>query len=358
MRGAKKRFSVLIVLLCAQPLQAQDTLYFYTGKTYGSEAVFNPINVLFNEGYGILQLDGWHRRITDYPYRLALSNVMRALGRPFETVSRYGVGRFLRSEIFPLSTRGSGGGQWVPNYQLHLIGGGMVSAALREWYQVHDIPHPALMSFLTVSTVHLLNETIENNEGNGANADAVADFYVFDIAGVLLYRSERVQRFFSRTLNLASWMAQPAFTWSTFTLQNNGQSYAVKWKFPFSEQLHFFYYFGMNNQVGLSYKRSDETAWSLGGGLHAKKLITLEAETQRKTVELAGTVGLFWDRNNALLASLIYSGAHENTWNLNVYPGVLRIGPVSPGFWIQGTRDGQVVFGINTRWVPGVSFRF
>jgi hypothetical protein len=24
--------------------------------------------------------------------------------------------------------------QWVPNYQLHLIGGGMVNARLEEWY--------------------------------------------------------------------------------------------------------------------------------------------------------------------------------------------------------------------------------
>ncbi len=331
---------------------------FYAGRTFGSEAVFNPLSVLLNEGYGIIQLDEWPRTLGGYPYQAGFRNVAKSLANPFRTISRYGVRRFITSELLPLSTRGTGGGQWAPNYQLHLLGGGMVHAALHEWYEHHGYPYPGLLSFATATTVHLLNETIENNTFTGYNGDAVADIYVFDLAGMLLFRSERVQRFFSETLILRSWLAQPAFTWSDVTLQNNGQFFALKWSLPFAPQWHAFYYFGMNNLWGLSYRRTGGASLSLGIGFHAKKLVVLDVETNRKTAELVPTVGLFYDWDHSLVASLVYNGLQENTVSLNVYPGVLKLGPVSPGLWAVVNREGQLILGLSTAWTPGLAFRF
>ena len=41
-------YYILINLIVLMPIQAQN---YYTEKTYGSEAMFNPVNVLLNNGY-------------------------------------------------------------------------------------------------------------------------------------------------------------------------------------------------------------------------------------------------------------------------------------------------------------------
>jgi hypothetical protein len=187
--------------------------------------------------------------------------------------------------------------------------------------------------------------------------DVVADFYVFDVGGVLLFSSPAVRRFFRQRLNLASWSLQPAVALPEGTLENTGQYFSMRWKVPATERWHLFYYFGMNHLFGASYRRADGRALSLGAGMHARKLVTVDPALHRKTAELAATAGLFYDRHNSLLASLVYSAAHETRWNLNVYPGLLRVGAFSPGLWAQVDRDGRVLAGFSTRWTPGLAFR-
>lgn len=329
-----------------------QTSYFYEGHGYGSEAQFNPVSVLFNEGYGILQLDGWSRNLGDYPYRTGAANVWRSISNPVETIRGYGARRFLTSELLPLSTRAGGGGQWVPNYQLHMIGGGATFATLREWYAAQGAPRAGLWAGLTVTTVHLLNETVENRGFVGPNADAVADLFVFDPAGMLLYSSERVRHFFGQTLHLRSWMGQAALTFGPVALQNHGQSYAMK--VPIWRRWRLFYYFGMNTMWGVSHGTRGGWSWSLGAGLHSKRLVTVDAEVNRKTAELAFTTGAFVDHKGSLLASLVYSEAHPARWLLNVYPGVVRMGRVSPGWWVAVMREGEVRAGIGLRTGLGI----
>ena len=71
----------------------------------------------------------------------------------------------------------------MPNYSLHLLGGGVTYAALDEWFQDRDIPIPKLWSALTLMSAAFLNETLENHGVHGYNTDALADLYVFDVAG-------------------------------------------------------------------------------------------------------------------------------------------------------------------------------
>ena len=58
-------YSIIINLVFLTFIQAQ---YYYSGKTYGSEAMFNPINVILNNGYDIIQLGNKPRTIFDFPY--------------------------------------------------------------------------------------------------------------------------------------------------------------------------------------------------------------------------------------------------------------------------------------------------
>ena len=51
---------------------------FYTGKTVGSEAAFNPVSVLVNESFDLLRTAGGNRQIFELDYELAARGAWRA----------------------------------------------------------------------------------------------------------------------------------------------------------------------------------------------------------------------------------------------------------------------------------------
>lgn len=331
--------------------------YFYSGKPYGSEALYNPLSVIFNASYDIIQLDGHSREIFRFPFGSSAKNVFRNLSNPFSSISNFGWGNFLRHEVLPLDFRSSGA-QWWPNYQLHLIGGGMTYVALEEWYEIHNVPSPALFAIGTTAVEHFLNEMVENGAYEGETVDPIADIYLFDVGGIILFSSDGVKNFFSRDLNLTDWSLQPTLAFPGATLQNAGQNFSVKWKFPFSERWHFFYYMGMNGLTGLSYKWEDGSALSVGAGLRAKERVVVDATTHQQTVDLVWNGGLFFDKENSLMASLFLGALTDNTVALNIYPGVLQFGNFSPGVWCTINRAGKLMLGVSTVWAPGIGVQF
>jgi hypothetical protein len=335
-------------------VSAQDQL-FYTGLDYGSQASFNPLTIVLNDAFDVMQQGSWDREVGRIPYADGWATVARTLSHPRATISGYGAWRLVRSELLPLSTKGGGGGQWLPNYQLHLLGGGVLFATTREWYQAHNFKHPGIWSAATMTFERLLNETIESVGFDGYNADALVDLLVFDPAGMLLFSSPKVRRFMSRRMRLRSWPLQPAIGPSRGTLENAGSYFSIQWRLPRLERWHLFYYFGMNNMLGAAYRWDNGLGLSAGGGLHASRLITLDEATNRKTAVLAGTAGVFVDRHGSLLASLVYSGVHDRQFSLNLYPGVLPGGKLSPGLWAQRARGGGLLMGLGLRWLPGVA---
>ena len=115
---------LFILILLSQNNFAQK-YYFYTNKPYGSESLFNPITLFINGGYDVTQLQSVSNRINQPRYGHQLRTVLRSLGDPFHTISVYGWSHFLRTEFFPISFT-KNNMQWVPNYQQHLIGSGML----------------------------------------------------------------------------------------------------------------------------------------------------------------------------------------------------------------------------------------
>lgn len=330
--------------------------YYYSGRDYGSEAMYNPLSLILNGSYDIIQLEGHARDFLTYPYRAGARNVLHNLGSPFSAIARHGVSNFLRREVFPLSFS-VGEAQWWPNYQLHLIGGGMTYVATREWFEIHGFAAPALWSIATVSAYHLLNEIVENGSYEGVNVDPIADIYIFDIGGIVLFSFDGINRFFSRELHMADWSMQPSVGFPGWTLQNNGQYFSVKWKLPFSESLHLFYYFGLRGLLGLSQCMENGGAVSVGVGMRATKLQTVDAATNTKTVELHWNVGFFYDRDNSLMASLFLSEYTDNAVTLNLYPGVLPTGDFKPGVWLIYSRTDGVIVGLSTVYTPGIGVR-
>jgi len=68
--------------------------------------------------------------------------------------------------------------------------------------------------------------------------------------------------------------------------------------------------------------------------------------------ELIWTHGVFYDRNNSLLASLILGGPRGYRARLNLYPGVLKYKSFSPGLAMLWQENNNVVFGLYLSFLP------
>src|SRR5581483_7875553 len=63
---------------------------FYTGKTYGTEAEFNPVTEVLNEGFDVLGTRGQDRHIFRRDLGGDARNVLSSALNPIHTFSSYG----------------------------------------------------------------------------------------------------------------------------------------------------------------------------------------------------------------------------------------------------------------------------
>jgi hypothetical protein len=340
--------------------QTKDhTFYFYEGKPYGSEAIYSPVRVIINGGFGIMQISNRPNDLSTVNFKNGFDNVVFNLTHPLETISKFGWERFLTREVIPTSVQLKNA-QYYPNYKLHLIGGGFTYRAFVDWYRWHHYPSPRVWALTSWFAYHFLNEIVENNAYVGHNVDPIADFYIFNTAGLLLFSFNGVARFFSNTLNMQDWSFMPGYDPVLNTIENNGQNFIIKIKLPFLDRWSYFNHWGVNGMFGLSYLRDDSTSISFAGGVVAKELINVENNSgvRELTTNLVWTAGIFYDLNNSLLTSLILAGTKGYKARLNVYPGVLKFGKLSPGFFVNLRKDNQVVFGIHLNLLPvGIAVR-
>ncbi|MHB8077703.1 MAG: hypothetical protein ACYDIE_00425 [Candidatus Krumholzibacteriia bacterium] len=320
-----------------------EPYFFYHRLNYGSESLGHPLRMIINSGYGIFQVGTHDRRPFKIDYDTGATNLWRNMRDPFGAIQHEGWWQFLQAEVIPISFDAKGARYW-PNYTQHLIGGGMSYRLIGEWFRAHDWPHPRWYALGTMLGYHVLNEIVENNSYVGWTTDPVADLYIFDPAGVLLFSSDRVSRFFGETLHMADWSYQLAYDPWRSTLENGGQNYVLKLGLPHSERWSLFYYYGTHGEVGLSYTRPDGSCWSAGAGLVAGQLVELGDGV--KTVDLVPSAGIFYDRNNSLLASVYFAQTQSYRWRLNLYPGLIRLKSWAPGFFTAIDHDGRVVGGL------------
>ncbi len=354
LRMMRRTIGGLLLLLMSTGAMAQEPpYYFYHGYDYGSEATFNPLSIIINGGYGIFQLGQRDRRLAGVDYRAGWRNVWNNVAHPLAAIREYGWKAFIRTEIVPttLAPRSS---QYFPNYQNHLIGGGMTYRAFVEWFRWHDVPYPKLWALMSLTAYHTLNEVVENNRYQGVNVDPIADMLVFNPLGVLLFSSDRVARFFSETLNLRDWSFFPTIDPSLGTLENNGQNFVIKIRLGHSTPWHLFYQFGLNGILGLSYKRADGRSLSFGAGLLARNLRRVQRDdgVRHLTVDLVWNAGVFYDRNGSLMASVLFSGGRSYRFRATVYPGLLRIAGMRPAAFVAVGERGDVVWGLSLPSLP------
>jgi hypothetical protein len=345
----------LALLIQTRPARADEPppRYFYFGYEYGSQALYNPLWVFINRGFDVLQEDTAGRDIFALSYGVNAANVGRNLLHPFSAISDLGWGTFLREELFPLSfTRTTA--RWMPNYALHLIGGGSTYSGLREWYDDHHFPVPRVFAAGTLLAAAFLNETIENNGVVGRNTDAIADIYFFDLGGIVLFSFQTINRFFSQTLVISDWSLQPSFTFPRGELHNHGNFYAARWALPFYPRLRLFAWFGEATTAGLSFRLDEQYSISAAAGGVAYRLATASTTAVENEVSFAPTAAIFLDRRESLLASLQISDVYDYFIHLNVYPHAFwRAGPAVGG-WAVLDRRAHLALGLSIAWLGGL----
>lgn len=330
-----------------------STFYFYHGNPYGSEAIFNPLTVILNGGFGILQISNRSNYIGDLDLHTGLKNVTHNLSHPLRAILKFGWKNFLRQEVIPMSIKPRNA-QYFPNYTLHMIGGGFTYRAFLDWYRWHGFSHTKLWAIMSWFTYNFVNEIVENNDFVGPNVDPIADIYIFNTLGIFLFSFNRVADFFGNTLQMRDWSFMPGYDPWLNTIENIGQSFVSKIRLPFFKPWSCIIHWGVHGMLGPSYQRADSSSFSAAFGLVAKDLVEIENENDARlhTATLVWTLGFFYDRKNSLLASLILSGTKGYKVRLNVYPGLIHIGKISPGFFISLREDNQAVMGIHLKFFP------
>jgi len=353
--------------------------YFYANRPYGTESQFNPMTSFLNNGYDQVRTFPDHR-VFDFDYGQGTKAVWNSVVRVDHLVRQYGARTWLKYEVFPLSSKGEGGGQWVPNYQLHLFAGGTNYIRLISWFEQRDVPHPRVAAVTTFLAQHALNEIVENGAYTRGNIDATTDLLIFDPAALLFWNSDRVQRFFGSRLEFTEWPGQPSLDLPGRSVENTFETTMVRLRTRRFPNWRLFTTMGGSYVGGISHRGRDSTWWSLGAGADAINNPVLDTLTGRKTVELRGNVGLFLDKNGSLLGSILiqsalHAGAQSYTNGppvttgsltvtnercecaraaVNIYPGVVRIGTWSPGIWVEYLRSHAMRFGVTSKWGVGL----
>lgn len=84
-------------------------------------------------------------------------------------------------------------------------------------------------------------------------------------------------------------------------------------------------------------------------------MLKLDNSIHRETVETTWNAGLFY---NSLMSSLMISGLTDYRIQLNIYPGLLKIGKFSAGFWYVYKTDKTFMFGISIIWLQEICISF
>jgi hypothetical protein len=321
-----------------------DSHRFYKGVPYGSESQFSPLTEVLNEGFDMFRIDNMNRRLADFPFDRAAKNVFHSLIHADSAYRAYGFRNTLTDELLPLSWGTSGGPQWLANYTCHFLGSGMVSARMVEWFEAHDVPHPVALSVLSMYAAHFMNEVVEDGGADQRThpLDAVADIYVFDLAGILVFRSERVQKFFGETLELTNWQGQATLTTQdnaidNARIENTYQEFVLRFPFPRTDKVRGMAAWGPYSMAGVSIGSRYGTSVSLAGGGDIKT--HTDAATGKSTNTFKPYGGIFIDRRGSLLASVVVKDSREVLAAANIYPGVIRVGGTTFGLWGQLLND-------------------
>ncbi len=351
-----EKIALILLFLITSPLFSMN-LYFYNGSIdYGTEGQFNPGSVYINGGFDILRNGFVPRQIQKIRFRNGFDLLNESLSNPHQVIKDFNDSstmNFFEYQVFPKTFKGKKGA-WFPNYQSHLIGEGMVSRKLAEWYDFHHYPYPYTLGVLTTFAFQYTNEMMELSPFKKPSMDPIADIYLFNTAGYILFALDPVAEFFGKTLNLNCWYPQPVLSPIDGTLSNAGEEFIMKYRPPKCKRFQIFYSWGIDGTAGLTYNGANQSNYSVGFGQKAFRLKQSLVNYNIIYPELEPHFIFFYDKNESLLFSCSQTGIKKTNIIVNIYPGLLH---KKMGLYSSYNDFSKFEFGVTWQNIPlGLQF--
>ena len=187
--------------------------YFYKGLP-GSDYYVGPFDVFLNKGFNFAQAENRSRAIFEASY--STTHVWNSIAHPFESIQNTGGwGSWVETQILPVQAFNwikSGfrwdevdNMTWYPNYMGHFVEGGITSRRLAEKFRAQGVPYASTLAGVTTMITAMANEAYTHGEIEQGTGGTVADLYIFDLGGVLIFSLDPVARFFAETLHANVW---------------------------------------------------------------------------------------------------------------------------------------------------------
>jgi hypothetical protein len=350
----KKILYIFCSFIFLSGLFSQEYYYYFYHPDidYGSELYFNPLTVVINGTFDILRNGGHEKDIFAQEYKAGMENVWENISHPIKHINIFGWKRFISQEVFPLSLKKEKA-QYIPNYIHHIFGEGMLYAKMGEWYDYHGIKYPYLVSLVTTAFFQYLNESVENESFNKTNVDPIADLLIFNPLGYLLFSFNNIKRFFSDKIYLNDWSLQPLYNPYSHQIENAGEQFILRYKLPFANNYSTFFYWGICGIFGISYHYNKIHNFSFGIGNIVNKIReNIITNSRIMTPDTDGAIGIFYDKNNSLMTSVIITGPRFYNARINIYPGFVKLGCFIPGMYLAFGEWDKFIIGITVAKIP------
>jgi len=313
---------VFLFVLLQHSLKAQNEYYFFNPKIdYGSIGSANPINLIVNDGFEMLGIYSPNRQFSKINFVEKSKYLYNRFKDPLRDLKAYGFYNLVNDEIIPFNPKKTNLG-FFPNYTAHLFAGGYFYAYLSEYYHYHNFKYPKLMAFTTVYIKNIVNEVIETPLDYDTKIGHLTDLLFWDALAIVAFSSETVKHFFSNTLSVSNWSPIPVI--SPTTRLSNLNNFITIQRAKKTMRFEPVLMLGLGVMGGLSYEINKTHSISfLGGSLtqfvykrYGANNILVESVTTREAL------GLFLDKNNSLMASVIVKRDKNQFLKLNIFPGL------------------------------------
>lgn len=330
-----KKILPYIYILFATSVMAQDLVY----QPYRliSHDEFAPLRHYLNASFDVGQNPYFFHQDNYWSNHKKVWSRIKNPNRSIKNDGGYG--EFFSKEFF--------GENALPNYSLHLLGGGYDYRQLYHWFKERNYEYAWAWALITSYAGHMGNESYEASNPKIKSHDHIADLLFFDIAGKFLMMNDTFARFVVDELGFSGWHYQPLYYYNDREIRNSGLNYIARPKCLSYAGFTPFVFMGMQVLGGLSYQFKNEEYVTGAFGVAV-------TEPFEKKWFYSGL--LAYDIKGEPRAILNINGTEAMRVRLLIYPSVFSFYPkYQLGLTTFLAREGGVGAGVQLNLPLGVS---